>query len=81
MSNMDHVKLSMLYANESLVTACNRYENKAHRAAMYAALDSLKQYADAVADFANDYPYSEKVWRELRKVSEYVERMKWDYVE
>lgn len=81
MSNLDHVKIAMVNANESLVTACNRYENHAHRGAMYSALDALKQYTDAVADFSNDYPYSESIWRELRKVSEYVERLKWDYVE
>lgn len=81
MSNMEHVKIAMVNSNESLVTACNRYENGAHRSAMYSALDALKQYADAVVDFSNDYPYSENIYKELRKVSEYVERLKWDYVE
>lgn len=81
MTNHDYVKLSMVSANETLSRACDRYDQKAYRAAMHAALDSLVQYTDAIASFANDYPFNEHVWKELRKVSEYVERMKWEYVE
>ena len=81
MNNHDYVKLAMVSANESLSRACDRYDAKAYRAAMHAALDSLVQYTDAVASFANDYPYNETIWNELRKVSEYVERLKWSYLE
>jgi hypothetical protein len=81
MSNHDHVKLAMVEANEALSRACDRYDSRAYRAAMHSALDSLVQFTDAVASFANDDPYNEYIWKELRKVSEYVERLKWDYVE
>ena len=79
--NHEYEKVAMIEANASMLRAFDRYDSKAHRAAMHAALDSLVQYVDMVRSFSNDYPYSEHIWKELGKVSEYVEHLKWDYHE
>lgn len=81
MINSDYIKLEMLNSVESMLVALSRYDSEHYKPAMHSALTALSECIEAVEAFSNDFPYDEKVWDELHKIEEVVNRLKWDYVE